>query len=413
MSAFLALVPMLVSQSQAAAQVPFLAPLAVAETNRLALTPTIDGEIQPGEWEKLADTTYFQWEPDTLYFAAQAKLGQDIVVSIDHAGDGWLVGDDNVELRCHLAEGKLKVTLRRLDATNPNGPKWIPAAVPTETLKFSAKVNGDTWSMEAAYDADEKGDPIKEGKKFGLRIDLAPEDMELDKPYLPRTMTFVRLQYDNSTDLFSGLSWRPNIPNRSFAREDEFRIRYEFHVDPEGPSIKNFEVEGSGRAASVLTKIRNPFPVPDAKGRARVDYVTRVAPGASPGYRIVKGTLTTADGREAVVRTSVRIADLVDIDPNFPMELKASDDAQIIRGGVTYKSQATGRISGTHTMTVPTGWTASRGGQANLLVYHTRGQQRVSLEFIVPRGTKGTFPVKFEAQIGDRTITKTVYVHVR
>ena len=105
--------------------------------------------------------------------------------------------------------------------------------------------------------------------------------------------------------------------------------------------------------------------------------------------------------------------DLVDIDVNVPLELKVSDDAQIIRGGVTYKSQAQGRITGTHTMTVPAGWTVSRGAQANLLIYHTRGQQRIGLEYIVPKGTKGTFPITFVAHIGDRTITKTAYVHIK
>lgn len=390
-----------------------LPPMAVEETNRLALTPTIDGDVQPGEWETLAGPTAFQWEPDTLYFAATAKLGEDVIISIDYAGDGWLVGDDNLELRCHLEDNRLKVTLRRLDATNPNGPKWVEAALVSEALKFAAKVNGDTWSMEAKVDADEKGEPVKDGKRLGVRMDTLPSSTDTDKPYLPRTMAFVRLQLDNSTGLFSGVSWRPVITNRSFALEDEFKIRYEFHVDPDGPSLKTFEVEGQGRASGVLTKIRNPFPIVDRGGRARVDYVTKVAPGATPGYRIVRGTLVTADGREAVLRSSVRIADLVDIDVNVPLELKVSEDAQIIRGGVTYKSQAQGRITGTHTMTVPAGWTVSRGAQANLLIYHTRGQQRIGLEYIVPKGTKGTFPITFVAHIGDRTITKTAYVHIK
>lgn len=413
MSPFLALVPLLMPVAQAEQQLPMLAPMAVQDINRLALTPTIDGEIQPGEWEVLSGQTYFQWEPGILYFAASAKSGEDVVISIDYGADGWLVGDDNLELRCRLEDGRLKVTLRRLDATNPTGPRWVQAAVVPESLKFAAKVSGDTWSMEAKYEADERGDAVKEGKRLGLRMDTVAKDSDTDKPYLPRTLAFVRLQFDNSTGLFSGLSWKPVIVNRSFALEDEFKIRYEFKVDADGPSVKTFEVEGQGRAASVLTKIRNPFPVADKSGRARVDYVTKVAPGATPGYRIVRGTLATVDGREATVRTSVRIADLVDIDANIPLDIQSSGDAQIIRGGVTYKSQAQGRITGTHTVTMPTGWTISRGSAANLLIYHTRGQQRVPVEFIVPKDTKGTFPVTFEARIGDRTITKTVYVHVK
>ncbi len=394
-----------------------LAPLKVAETNRLALTPTIDGEIQPGEWTAFADSgggkTYFQWEPDTLYWAATAMEGDDVVVSIDFNADGWLVGDDNFEFRCHLADGKLKVTVRRLDASNPAGPVWVPAAVVPETLHFAAKVANGTWSVEASYDAQEGNEPVKDGRRLGVRIDTLPAETDLARPYLPRAVTFVRLQFDNSEGLFSGLTWHPEMSNRSFAREDEFRIRYNFEVQPDSPSLKTFEVEGMGRATSVLTKIRNPFPALDNKGRAHMDYVTKVAPGATPGYRIVKGTLEAADGRTATLYTSVRIADLVDIDFNFPLKLQVKDDAQIIRGGVTYKSQAQGRITGIHTMTLPEGWSVSRGGQANLLIYHTRGQQRVALEFVVPKGAKGVFPLKFQAQIGDHVIKKTAYVIIK
>src|SRR5208283_2501321 len=82
---------------------PFVAPVVVKQTDRLALTPKLDGKIDPEEWDPFSSQggldTYFQWEPRKLHMAARVPVGQDLIVSLDLKGDGWLVGKDNVEVR--------------------------------------------------------------------------------------------------------------------------------------------------------------------------------------------------------------------------------------------------------------------------------------------------------------------------
>ena len=75
-------------------------PQGVTDPLRLALTPQLDGVVMDQEWDQLVQTpdgpVFFQWEPGAIYWAAKAKPGTDVVLSLDLAGDGWLVGDDNI-----------------------------------------------------------------------------------------------------------------------------------------------------------------------------------------------------------------------------------------------------------------------------------------------------------------------------
>src|SRR5579862_6909494 len=58
----------------------------VVETQRIELTPKIDGKIDDEEWDPFSTSgpvkTYFQWEPGVIYAAATGPAGQDMLVSL-------------------------------------------------------------------------------------------------------------------------------------------------------------------------------------------------------------------------------------------------------------------------------------------------------------------------------------------
>src|SRR5258706_9110170 len=85
---------------------PFSAPLSVAEPDRLALTPKLDGKIDPEEWDELTSQsapTYLQWQPGAIHAAATLAKDQVMVVSLDLSNNGWLQGKDNVDVRVKWA----------------------------------------------------------------------------------------------------------------------------------------------------------------------------------------------------------------------------------------------------------------------------------------------------------------------
>ncbi len=130
----------------------FTVPIVPAYEQRIAVSPRLDGEIEPEEWDDFAtvgDTqTWFQWEPGVLHAAAKLPVGQDLLVSLDLRGDGWLVGSDNLEVRLTWDGSRAKATLRRLDATHPEGPEWSDASDISPCLAFAATGDSAHWTAE-------------------------------------------------------------------------------------------------------------------------------------------------------------------------------------------------------------------------------------------------------------------------
>ena len=57
-----------------------------------------------------------------------------------------------------------------------------------------------------------------------------------------------------------------------------------------------------------------PFPPFDDKGRAFVDYSTKLDPSVETGYRVLRGTLNSPDGTSGIIQASFRIAPILDFD---------------------------------------------------------------------------------------------------
>jgi hypothetical protein len=57
-------------------------------------------------------------------------------------------------------------------------------------------------------------------------------------------------------------------------------------------------------------------------------------------------------------------------------------------------------------------WFVKRGGAQRILIYQPRGRERINLEFAVPAGMVGSYPVTFTVNVGDMVFTKTVVVEI-
>lgn len=392
-------------------------PQATVDRLRLALSPILDGVVMEGEWDLLAETSggpvFFQWEPGAYHWAAKPRPGFDVVFSLDANGDGWLAGTDNLEIRASLKGSTPVITLRQLDASNRDQPKWVsPTAFP-EALTVIGKPSTDYWNIEGKFEPIQFCDPPALDSQPGVRVDVVPSEMDLGPAYTPRHLTPLRMRYEKSRNLFSGLTWRPQVRSRSVARVDRFMFRFNFETAPDCPKIQSIDIFGEGYAKDALIQVTKPFPSLDRRGNAMVDFHSDVEDDAPGGWRVLRATLLSSDGQLATIRTSFRIADLLDIEFGLPQKISPSAESQRLRGSVTLRSQATGRIDGDVTLTIPQQWSFIKGAENRFLIYHARGTSRFPVEISVPGGVRGVHPIYAEAKIGERRIRSTHYVWVR
>lgn len=391
-------------------------PPVVLETSRLALTPKIDGKIDAEEWDVFTSgnggTTYFQWEPKRLHLAATAASGQDIIISIDSGGNGWLQGKDNLEVRIKQTSAGAEMRCRILDNTGAQGPVWVDAPEMRAAANLAAAIDGANWSVEVTMnDAGEFLFGGESGGVAGMRIDAVSAGEPDAAPYLPRGMAMTKLVMDRGTGLPAGLTWKSEFKGRTVSPGESMRIRLGFNGS-EGISLKRIDMRTEGLAKNDTSVKGYPFPEFDKKMRAFVDYDTAVTEGAEPGWRILRGTVMDAQDKPIVVQTSYQIAPVVEFDLQQPKALAGSSEAQTVRLHAFIRSNTRKRVTGLFKVAPPAGWDVESGNDKTFVIYNSRGSKRQVFEVKVPGGFRGTVPLKLTAEVGATSVEQTIWFRV-
>jgi hypothetical protein len=410
-----ALAAALASQTQTAAPAnqTFATAPVVVETRRIALTPTLDGAIGSEEWDPFSNgdgvESFLQWEPKKLHIAARYPAGQDLLVSLDMKSNGWLVGKDNVEIRVRMQDGKPVVSSRLLDATAVAGPQWVNLDGFAMAAQAAANVEGNSIAVELTLEDPGVGLlPLEEGNTLSARIDAVPAASAPLEPFVPRLGGKVNVEMERATALPIGLRWKPEGSGRVLQPGDTTRIRLTFNGKND-MGIKKLELRCEGPLRDTTNMLTVPFPEFDKKNRAFVDYETKVDRSSDFGYRVLRGTLQMADGSPAVTQTSFRVAPLLEFD--MPrIDQKSKDQLQTIKVPIYIKSNTPRRLDGHYTATLPAGWEFRSPGERQFIIYNSRASARRVMEIRVPAGTKGTFPIKVQAMVGERTFDQTLWL---
>ncbi len=371
------------------------APL-VAETNRIRLTPKIDGRIEEEEWDPLGGSgevkTFLQWEPGTIHVAASGAAGKDLLLSVDPDGDGWLVGSNNLEARIGVRDGKPFVKLRLLDATNVAGPTY--REIPNLEVASSVAVGPDGTIEASIVDPGLGLLPLKDGR-FAARIDV----IRADEPSLPanepRALAPLTLSRERAAALSAGLKAKVDFNDIPVVPGDGLAIRFSLSGDALPKRIA-LRTEGLGREATSASEA--PI-IPNGKKSVRIEYKTGVQPGASLGYRIARATLTGADGVPSIVQASYRIAPPADVTLN-ETRLRTSDKDRSLRLGYTIFGNTRRSLSGKVDLSAPQGYRILNGDDTQTL---RRFEPRLGLPesfgLFVPANARGTVPIRFSFEI--------------
>ncbi len=393
----------------------YIAKYEIADPNRLALTPRLDGKFDEEEWDLLhASTdlpTYMQWEPNALYIGGNAPSGKDVVISLDLRGDGWLVGNDNLEVRVSWADGAPVTTARILDANNRNSPIWVYAPMTEKLISSAGTEKEGRWNFEAKIQTVDLPSFVL-GRTIGIRTDLIDKGASTGEPFTPRACAVAALRYDRSRGLPSGMEWAPEYKVRSVTPGEGFKLRQTF-TNHGQTQFRRVEMRSEGFAREATKLVAQPFPSFDKKGRSYVDFESGVSGDASVGYRLLRTQISGTGNADTVIQSSFLIANTVSFEPVFPMDLMMTADSRIVRGHVTLRSHTTNKVEGNLTIVVPSTWSVTKGATKRFSIYHSRGTMKIPIELIAPQREQGLIPIQFKAQIGNKTITDTAYVPIR
>ncbi len=411
-SAALALVFGLQGQTPAVER-PFSGPFEVAEPNRLALTPTLDGRIDEEEWDVLATGAdwlgAFQWEPRKVHIGGKIPLGKDLVVSLDQKSNGWLVGKDNLEVRFTLAvDGKVSITARYLDGTSKDGPRFVPAPGFEMAANAVGIAGTDNWVLEATLEDPNVGFLPTLEDKISVRYDILAKETAVDEAFLPRALAGVKLVQHRSVALPVGLKFKPEPQGRMPLPGEPTKIRLTFE-GTDALGVKDLSTRAEGPLKDQMAKFTVPFPSFDKKGRAFIDYSTPVAKDATIGFRVLRGTLGLKDGPPAQIQTSLRIPPLVEFEvPPLPVPDKKRPQTKRIP--IYIQSFSTGRVDGEVSLKIPETWQFTDDNDKSFIIYNSRGRIRKVFEVLLPVDLKGTFPLDLTAKVGKQVITQKIWL---
>ncbi len=394
---------------------PFTVAPVVAETVRLAITPKLDGKLDEEEWDAFSSgscDSFLQWEPGKVHVAAKLPVGTDMVASLDLSGNGWLQGNDNVEIRVHMGASGPEVTARRLDATRPEGPTWTEAANVVGAAKAAAGVEGDKWSCEVTLaDPGTQMLPKRSQATIGARVDaVAPADA-LAEAFIPRVVSLVTLAMDRGSNLPAGFTWEPEFKGRSVVPGESFRIRLTFK-GTDDLAFKRIDMRTEGLAKNDTASMGLPFPIFDRKNRAFVDYNTDMPANSGTGWRVLRGVITDAAGKSTLMQTSYEVGAVVQFEFEMPKKLSSSAEAQKIRLATFIRSNTKRRVNGVFRIAESPTFTVENGNDKPFIIYNARGSKRQVFEINLPAGFKGALPLKLVAEVGTQVYEQTIWLNV-
>jgi hypothetical protein len=351
-------------------------------------------------------TAYLNWEPGKIYLAATYGAGQDLIISIDGKGDGFLVGRDNLELR--ITPGAVNTLKARvLDATNPAGPIWTDASgFVTASQVASSTTNGITTVEICLVDPGYGIVPGKLGDNFAVRFDAVSPSAPPTEPFVPRVTTPVKL-VDQWTEGLPA-NFKLNVPakGRGAFPSDSTTVHWQFTSAP-GTTMKRLDITAEGWLNDFVNSLSVPSPEFDGKGNSTVDYETKVVKGAPVGYGVLKGILNGNGWGPATAEVSFRVPPPMDLD--IPAKtVKFSETIQKLKAVVTIRSNSDRKIEGHLQVLPPAGWTVNAGSDKNFYIYDRKGAVLNGFELGIPGGVRGSFPVTLRvAAIG--TITDQTF----
>ncbi len=271
------------------------------EPQRLRLRPTLDGVIGETEWTPLytigdgpaTGVVYLNWDAECLYIGIKAAKPCWAVVDLDTNGDGWLRGNDNVELTLapRGATGVPALSARVLDAaSDKDAPVWNAKAVDVSLIGIVVGDAAGGQVTEISIPRGMVGLEPRSGAAIGFRTDLLPAAAApaATAPYEPHLLLELSLVASKAAAA-TGIVPRLTLEDDTVIAGATLRATMQVmnQID-QARTVRSVTWQGQGAATDVVKSVREVAapPVPGL-GDVKLRYQTVIPDTAVPGsYRL-------------------------------------------------------------------------------------------------------------------------------
>ena len=372
------------------------------DPQRLKLRPTLDGEIRENEWTPLYTvsdqpvngTMYMNWDDDNLYVAARMDRPGWFVINLDANGDGWLRGQDNLEVLIAPvgAAGVSPVTVRLLDAgVNRDAPVWNDAIVDPTSIGLASRQQGAGQVIEAAIPRNTAGLTLRAGAQIGFRGDFLPAATApaATAPYEPHLLLDVTLA-EAKVVAAPGLVPRLTFEDSVLVPGQTLRATLDLSNQLEKPrSIRSVTWSGVG-ASEAYVKLLREVNVPDVKGlnTLRLRYTSPLPDNSVPGFYQFVVSATLDDGTVVSSTASFSIEEafsiVVEADPT---EVALIGPTQV-KLQVTLVSPAPGFKRAQVELKPPVSWEVKGKPVRSVNIHRENGVAKVHYVATIPSATQ-------------------------
>jgi hypothetical protein len=397
------------------------------DPQRLKARPTIDGAISENEWTPLytisdgpvKGTLYVNWDDEFFYIAARIDTPGWLVFDIDANADGWLRGNDNLEITVGpLAEGMAgPLSVRVLDAAaNKDAPVWNEKVIDPKSLQYAAKPAGAGQVIEIAIPRGVAGLTPRRGAGISVRGDFLPASSQPvpTAPYEPHLLIDIQLVEERSVAA-PGITPRLSLEDKRLVPGQTLKATFELSNQVDSArAVRSVTWQGEAGAADLLKLVRevNTPPIPPLK-TLKLHYQSPLPETAIPGFYQMTATALLDNGASVTSTIAFSVVDAV------ILQMTSATDSITVLGPTEVKfdieiaNYVNSGISGDLEITVPGGWVVK--GRARKAFTVDREDRAVRTNYVVtiPSGTAaGSYPVSVTARWRNRswTVRRTLQV---
>lgn len=372
------------------------------DPQRLKLRPTLDGVISDNEWTPLytvgdravKGTVYLNWDDDNLYVAARMDSPGWFVVNVDGNGDGWLRGQDNLELVIAPvgAASVAPVTVRLLDASvTRDAPVWNETVVSPSLVGIAARQVASGQVVEASIPRGVAGIAPRAGAQLGFRADFVPAGISpaATAPYEPRLLLDVTLT-EAKVVAAPGVVPRLTLEDSALVPGQTLFATLDLsnQLDQQR-GVRSVTWTGVGAAESYVKLLRevNVQPLKGLK-TLRLRYSSPLPEDAVPGFYQFSVSATLDDG--SVVSSTASFS----IEEAFTITLEADPSDIVLIGptpvklNVTLTSAAPGFKRAQVTVEPPASWEVKGKASRSVNVHRENSVVRVPYTATIPSATQ-------------------------
>lgn len=392
-------------------------------------TIMVDGKLQNGEWDPfytkddgaIRGSVYCHWDENYLYLAVHTDRPATVIFDVDMNGDGWLHGDDNLEVVVgSQINGIPSRSVRILDGLhNRDEPSWIEKTIDPADLPIVRTTRKRSEVIEIAIPKNLTQVKFKAGGKIGLRAEFLPlmpaSEYVPTRPYEPHFLLDANL-VETRIESFEGLTPNLKMSEKSYSPGEKLFATLEI-INQNGVEapVRSVLWSGSDGATDLLNTTREVslHSIP-ARGRIHTTYNSLLPMSQATGSYSLHAIVEMGDGRMLKATRAFSIVEPASIKVAAEHQPYTLDSKNPISLLVDVYSSVPDHLSGTVVLTqYPDSWFLEGSRKRKVRVQGKYAHGFVQYQMRVPSNTAvGDYSVEVLLTWNERVWKARGIVHI-